>query len=293
MTTGEGADIDWVKVGETLYDQSRDLVGMSNAYAAWREQFPVLRRDLHLNERGGLFRWLSFLEIVSLERTEPFLADFGFAGCPPGPLRTIAQDTLRAIYAIQDDDSVPLSASVEILEAALDRLAAEAGPACADLVLDFGVQRYPYFAAESRREKDWRRLFGRLVGHSSRRYPLLETGLSPAALGHVRAAVGEHIDWDLNRLSIDADQAPLTPWEEVVYARCDGWSPFDVMSEIAYSFQINAAWEAIEKALSLDEMAALVGWGRRQAAVLPGMRPEEIAPPPTPRAPVPTRPEGS
>lgn len=123
-----------------------------------------------------------------------------------------------------------------------------------------------------------------MFGHSVR-YPSVEPELSPDALDTVYRAVTRHIDVDLNPRSIAADRAPLTAWEEVVYARCDGWSPFDVMSETAYHFQTQAAWQAIEDALTPGELAALFELGRRQAAVLPGMRPEEIAPPPTPRRP--------
>lgn len=290
MTTGDGdtSGIDWEKVGYLRYDGDDELMALSAAAEAQMEQFPVLRRDLRLNEGGGLFRWLSVFEITSLERSEPFLAAFGLPGCDPATLRRITKDALQAIYEVESDEAVPLSAMVEMLETALDRLAAEAGPGCADLVLEYCTERFPYFSGESRREEDWCQLLSKLVFGSSARYPTVEPALSPEALRAVHEAVRQHIDPGLNEWSYAADTAPLTPWEAVVYARCDGWSPFDVMSEVAYHFQTQAAWEAIEAALAPDELEALVDWGRRQAAVLPGMRPERIAPPPTPRRPRPT-----
>lgn len=285
MTTGDAGSsgIDWDKVREIRYDQGDELMAMSEAYEAEREQFPMLRRDLRLNERGGLFRWLTILEIVSLERTAPYLAAFGLPGCEPDALRRIALPALEAIYAIEDDEDVPLLPFVEILEQALDRLAEEDSPTSAASFLEYATHRFPYFGAETRREDDWCRLFNKLVFHSLVRYPSVEPDLAPGALAKVHEAVRRHIDHDLNQNTIVADREPLTEWEEVVYARCDGWSPFDVMSETAYYFQVQAAWRAIEAELRADEVASLVEWGRRQAAVLPGVRPEEIAPPPTPR----------
>ena len=285
MTTGDGgtSGIDWEKVGEVLYDQGDELMAMSEAYNAVQEQFPILRRDLCLNERGGLFRWLNILEIVSLERTAPFLAAFGLGGCDPIVLRRIARAALEAIYVIEDDDDVPLTPFVEILEQALDRLEAEDGPTSATALLEFATERFPYFSSEYRREYDWNTLFDKLVFGSSAQDASVEPDLAPDALAKVHEAVRRNIDDDLNQNSIEADREPLGEWEKVVYARYGNNSPFDTMSETAYFFQVQAAWRAIEAALTPDEVASLVEWGRRQAALLPGMRPESITKPPTPR----------
>ena len=291
-TTGDGAGLDWEKVAEVLYEGTDELVLLAEQYDdAVGEQFPVLRRDLGLNEGGGLFAWLDVFQIVSLERTEPFLAAYGLPGCDSAVLRSVTREALVAIYAAEEDESVPLSAMVEMIEHALDRLAEEAGPACAEAVREYCVERNPYFPAYSRRENDWRRLFDKLVYGHEAQYPDVETAMAPAALRAVREAFRHHVDATLNQRSIDADRAPLTPWDEVVYARYDGFggenpcSPFDTMSEVAYHFQVQAAWKAIEDALAPDDIEALLDWGRRQAAVMPGMRPERIAPPPTPRPP--------
>ncbi|MDP9389171.1 MAG: hypothetical protein M3Q48_14945, partial [Actinomycetota bacterium] len=129
MTTSDGgaSGIDWEKLGEVLYDGGDELMAMGEAYAAEREQFPVLTHDLRLNERGGLFRWLGILQIVSLERTEPFLAGLGLGGFDPGVLRSVARQALEAIYPIEEDYDVGLEEFVAILEAALERLGSELG----------------------------------------------------------------------------------------------------------------------------------------------------------------------
>ncbi len=286
--------IDGEKIAHVFYDIDDELTRMEDEYNAVCEQFPVLRRDLGLNERGGLFRWLGILEVVSLERTAPYLSAFGLPGCDAGALRRVAQAALEAIYPLQDDEAVPLAAIVEILEAALDRLAKEAGGACAEAVYEFGLSRYPNSCAESRRESDWHRLFRQLVFAPGARYPTVEPALSPAALDTVQRAVLRHIDFDLNERSYADDRQPLSPWEEVVYARYEGDnSPFDTMSETAYYFQAQAAWSAIEAELTPAEVERLVDWGRLQAAVLPGMRPDRIAPLPTPRRPRRQRPQAT
>lgn len=283
--------LDGEEIAYVLYDLDDELTAMEDEYYAVREQFPVLRRDLGLNERGGLFRWLGILEIVSLERTAPYLDAFGLPGCDAAVLRHVAQDALEAIYPLQEDETVPLATFVEILEAALDRLAEEAGGACAETFYEFGFSRLPESCAESRRESDWHRLFRQLVFAPAARYPTVEPALSSAAVEKVQRAVLQHVDFDLNERSYADDRRPLSPWEQVVYARYEGDnSPFDTMSETAYYFQAQAAWSAIEAALTPAEVERLVDWGRLQAAVLPGMRPDRIAPLPTPRRPRAQRP---
>jgi len=286
--------LDGEKIAHVLYDLDDELTAMEDEYYGVCEQFPVLRRDLGLNERGGLFRWLGILEIVSLERTAPYLSAFGLPGCDAGVLRRVAQDALEAIYPLQEDETVALATIVEVLEAALDQLAEEAGSACAEAVYEFGFSRLPESCAESRRESDWHRLFRQLVFAPAARYPTVEPALSPAAVERVRQAVLRHIDFDLNERSYADDRRPLSPWEQVVYARYEGDnSPFDTMSETAYYFQVQAAWAAIEAGLTPTEVERLVDWGRLQAAVLPGMRPDRIAPPPTPRRPRRQRPQAT
>ncbi len=286
MTGVDGASgIDWEKVGEVLYDGGDELMAMGEAYAAEREQFPVLTHDLRLNERGGLFRWLGILQIVSLERSEPFLADLGLAGFDPAVLRSVAREALDAIYPIEEDYDVGLEEFVAILEAALERLGSELGPQWAERFLAYCATEMPYYGAEERREDDWNQLFRKLVFGHDGRSPLVEPGLPVEALRAVRRAVRDHIDPHLDVRSDTADALPRSAWDEVVYARYDGWSPLDEVYAIVSYYQVLGAWRAIEAALSADELAALVEWGRRQAAVLPGMRPDEIAPPPTPRVP--------
>ncbi|HET7488697.1 MAG TPA: hypothetical protein VFJ85_12270 [Acidimicrobiales bacterium] len=120
------------------------------------------------------------------------------------------------------------------------------------------------------------------MGASLRQFPLVEPTLPAPALRKVRDAVLRHIDFDLNRRTDEDDKAPPTEWEAVVYARCDGWSPLDLVWAVTLYFQVQAAWREIETALSPEEVAELVAWGRRQAEVIPGIRPERVEPPPTP-----------
>lgn len=267
---------------EELYDGADELMAMSQAHDREARQFPVLRRNLRLNERNRLFRWTGLLDIVSLDRAAPYLAAFGLPACDPARLAAVARDTLRAIYALLQEDQEDLVVFVEVLETCIDRLEAEAGPACAAAVLEHGSARLPYYAPETQREDDWYRLLRRLVGATGEDIPLADPRLPAAALRRVRDAVLRHIDFDLSDRLADEAEEPQDEWEEVVFARCDGWTPLDVLLGDVDYFQVQAAWREIEEVLSPDEVAALVDWGRRQAPAFLGMRADRIAAPPSP-----------
>lgn len=280
--SGRRGQPDWEEVGEAVYGVPHEVADLATEFASRRVQIPMGRHDLRLNERGGFYRWVMILEIVSLERSAPFLAGAGLAGLDPAVLRVAAREALERFAAVEEDeDDETLEEAVAAFDGAVDRVAADLGPDAGERFLAYC--EYPYFSSESIRERDWDRLLGKLFFDHDHRSRLVRPELPPEALDAVRRAVHDHVDRHLIPKIDTADAAPLSPWDEWVYARCDGWSPLDVLWGLVSHYEILDVWRAVEAALTEEEVAALVEWGRRQAAELPGMRPEEVAPPPTPR----------
>lgn len=226
--------------------------------------------------------WVSFLELLSIERWYSFFERMGIPAafaCEPHKILSQVKNTLTAINTGQYKEFGPIQRSqMAFIENIFYQIELNYDQQTAITLYKWVVDHFIDVNTQNRLA-NWSVLFRRLCDTCKDKY-FIEPTINREILNQICNIITLHLDYSLYQaIETEIGEAkipPPTPWELQLRAfrqRSVGDEPILDPTEVAgyeVSLSINQneaflTWEALKKVLSVEQQAALVAWGYKQA----------------------------
>jgi hypothetical protein len=224
--------------------------------------------DFKLDSPGGIHRWISFFELLSLDSAEPYLGLLGIRVEYPEKLRRIARDFLTKLNERGDDPKEwQASYDVQLLTDVFHDLKKALGREASNRLYTYATNDAVEEFVDSGTEFVWSQLFWQLAFGSDEGYEIDALELSPQRAEQVRSTVSNLLAKDLWESVEEKVAQPRSAWDSGLLEERGSAVPTNFVQLITYS-ATTEIWRKFAKTLSPHELEAVLKWGRSQAAIV-------------------------
>jgi hypothetical protein len=229
----------------------------------------------NLPNEAAAARWHLIFMLLSMEKTAQFWSDMGLLTEQTPALREIAQSFVRKYRRIEENTSLStkerLTQYQELFQETFERIVHEVNQEAAEIIYKWGINTFQHDPNMDAQAFLWLFLLRRLAGVSGLSFPLIPLKLPAQELEAVKSMVVNHLaDFaEIKRRLSEAEQEPLSPWEEQIYRTYTGGaSPMDWVESTIVYVKFRATWLDIAKLLGKAELEILLEWGKKQAEAM-------------------------